>query len=66
MLPETDLGGGDGRIAREARAGAAAREDLRGCGAALVGGLLAALLDRGVEPQAASTAPSHSGRRRRR
>jgi succinate dehydrogenase/fumarate reductase flavoprotein subunit len=49
MLPETDLGGGDGRIPRE-ELEERRRRDLRGCGAALVGGLLAALLDRGVEP----------------
>ena len=49
-LHETDLGGGDGRIDREVLA-ARRRDDQRGCGAALVGGLLAALLDRGVEPR---------------
>jgi 3-oxosteroid 1-dehydrogenase len=49
-LPETSLGGGDGRIDRDELARRRAA-DLRGCGAALVGGLLRALLDRGVEPR---------------
>jgi 3-oxosteroid 1-dehydrogenase len=49
-LPETGLGGGDGRIPREVLEERRSL-DLRGCGAALVGGLLAALLERGIEPQ---------------
>ncbi len=49
-LPETPLGGSDGRIPRDELL--RRRElDLRGCGAALVGGLLRALLDRHVEPR---------------
>lgn len=48
-LPETGLGGGDGRIPRDVL-DERRRLDLRGCGAALVGGLLKALLDRDVEP----------------
>jgi 3-oxosteroid 1-dehydrogenase len=49
-LPETDLGGGDGRIPRDELAARRA-DDRRGCGAALVGGLLEALLARDVEPR---------------
>jgi 3-oxosteroid 1-dehydrogenase len=49
-LPETGLGGGDGRIPRDIL-DERRRLDQRGCGAALVGGLLAALLERGVEPR---------------
>jgi succinate dehydrogenase/fumarate reductase flavoprotein subunit len=49
MLTETSLGGGSGTV--ELPTKAERREhDLRGCGHALVGGLLRALLDRGVEP----------------
>ncbi len=47
QLTETPLGGGSG-VAADERA-RRREEDLRGCGHALVGGLLAALLDRGVE-----------------
>lgn len=49
-LPETDLGGSDGRIPRDELT-RRRDADERGCGAALVGGLLEALLERGVEPQ---------------
>lgn len=49
-LDETPLGGSDGRIPRE-ELEARRRSDVRGCGAALVGGLLGALLARGVEPR---------------
>jgi len=56
-LPETSLGGGDGRIPRDTLERRRA-DDVRGCGAALVGGLLDALLRRGVEPQL-----SHRARR---
>ena len=48
-LVETSIGGGDGPLdphLLEERQ----RRDVRGCGPALVGGLLRALLDRGVEP----------------
>jgi len=49
-LPETDLGGSDGRIPRPELLDRRAR-DLRGCGAALVGGLLESLLDLDVAPR---------------
>lgn len=49
-LPETDLGGGDGRIPRDELLERRAN-DRRGCGAALVGGLLESLLDLGVAPR---------------
>ncbi|MDQ4116948.1 MAG: FAD-dependent oxidoreductase, partial [Actinomycetota bacterium] len=56
MLTEAPLGGGRGvapgwpdRARRKA-------EDWRGCGHALVGGLLAALLERGIEPRLGSGA----------
>jgi 3-oxosteroid 1-dehydrogenase len=48
-LVETPLGGGSGILDRATRDSRAAR-DLRGCGNALVGPLIKALLDRGVEP----------------
>lgn len=43
------MGGGDGRIPRD-ELDQLRSLDLRGCGAALVGGLLKALLGRNVEP----------------
>ena len=49
MLTETSLGGGNGPTAHPDRAERRAA-DWRGCGHALVGGLLKALLDRGIEP----------------
>jgi succinate dehydrogenase/fumarate reductase flavoprotein subunit len=49
MLSDTTLGGGTGVLDADVVAHRAA-EDLRGCGAALVGPLLRALLDRGVVP----------------
>ena len=55
MLSDTTLGGGTGFLAGEVQAQRQA-EDLRGCGAALVGPLLKGCLDRGVEPVAASRA----------
>jgi 3-oxosteroid 1-dehydrogenase len=55
MLSDTTLGGGTGFLAGEVQAQRQA-EDLRGCGAALVGPLLAGCLDRGVEPVTASRA----------
>jgi 3-oxosteroid 1-dehydrogenase len=55
MLSDTTLGGGTGFLTGEVQAQRQA-EDLRGCGAALVGPLLAGCLDRGVEPVAASRA----------
>jgi 3-oxosteroid 1-dehydrogenase len=48
-LTETPLGGGAGAAAHPTRA-QRREEDWRGCGHALVGALLKALLDRGVEP----------------
>lgn len=48
-LTETPLGGGTGITAPPDRAARKA-EDWRSCGHALVGGLLKALLDRGIEP----------------
>ncbi len=48
-LTETPLGGGDGTVAPEVLADRTAR-DIRGCGQALVGALLRACLDRGIEP----------------
>ncbi len=55
MLSDTTLGGGTGFLAAEVQAQRQA-EDLRGCGAALVGPLLKGCLDRGVEPVTASRA----------
>jgi 3-oxosteroid 1-dehydrogenase len=55
MLSDTTLGGGTGRLDQQVQARREA-EDLRGCGAALVGPLLKACLDRGVEPVTASRA----------
>jgi 3-oxosteroid 1-dehydrogenase len=55
MLSDTTLGGGTGHLDQEVQARREA-EDLRGCGAALVGPLLKACLDRGVEPVTASRA----------
>jgi 3-oxosteroid 1-dehydrogenase len=49
-LTETPLGGGSGLLAPD-MAVRRASLDLRGCGNALVGPLLKALLDRGIEPQ---------------
>ncbi|MET0190655.1 MAG: FAD-dependent oxidoreductase [Pseudonocardia sediminis] len=48
-LTETPLGGGTGAAASPTRA-ERREQDWRGCGHALVGSLLKALLDRGVEP----------------
>lgn len=55
MLSDTTLGGGTGHLDEEVQARRKA-DDLRGCGAALVGPLLKACLDRGVEPVTASRA----------
>ena len=55
MLSDTTLGGGTGHLDEKVQAQRQA-EDLRGCGAALVGPLLQACLDRGVEPVTASRA----------
>ena len=55
MLSDTTLGGGTGHLDEEIQA-QRHEEDLRGCGAALVGSLLRACLDRGVEPVTASRA----------
>ena len=55
MLSDTTLGGGTGLIEPQVQAQRQA-EDLRGCGAALVGPLLKACLDRGVEPVTSSRA----------
>jgi 3-oxosteroid 1-dehydrogenase len=55
MLSDTTLGGGTGHLDQQVQARREA-EDLRGCGAALVGPLLKACLDRGVEPVTASRA----------
>jgi len=49
-LTDTPLGGGSGVIADDVLAERAVR-DLRGCGNGLIGPLLKALLDRGIEPQ---------------
>lgn len=54
-LAETPLGGGSGVVDPAERA-RRREEDLRGCGHALVGGLLAALLERGVEPMTGTAA----------
>ena len=48
-LVESALGGGDGHLDPAVLA-ERQRDDIRGCGPALVGGLLKALLDRGIEP----------------
>jgi succinate dehydrogenase/fumarate reductase flavoprotein subunit len=48
-LVEAPLGGGDGQL-EPAVLAERQRGDVRGCGSALVGGLLKALLDRGIEP----------------
>jgi 3-oxosteroid 1-dehydrogenase len=55
MLSDTTLGGGTGHLDQKVQARREA-EDLRGCGAALVGPLLKACLDRAVEPVTASRA----------
>jgi 3-oxosteroid 1-dehydrogenase len=55
MLSDTTLGGGTGHLDEKIQA-QRHEEDLRGCGAALVGPLLRACLDRGVEPVTASRA----------
>jgi succinate dehydrogenase/fumarate reductase flavoprotein subunit len=55
MLSDTTLGGGTGHLDEKIRA-QRHEEDLRGCGAALVGPLLRACLDRGIEPVTASRA----------
>jgi 3-oxosteroid 1-dehydrogenase len=55
MLSDTTLGGGTGHLDQQVQARREA-EDLRGCGAALVGPLLKACLDRAVEPVTASRA----------
>ncbi len=55
MLSDTTLGGGAGHLDEKVQAQRRA-EDLRGCGAALVGPLLQACLDRGIEPVTASHA----------
>ena len=48
-LVETPLGGGDGIVDRAVLA-ERRQHDVRGCGQALIGGLLAACLERGIEP----------------
>jgi len=48
-LSDTTLGGGTGFLPED-EVGERVRRDLRGCGAGLVGPLLRALLDRGIEP----------------
>jgi 3-oxosteroid 1-dehydrogenase len=55
MLSDTTLGGGTGHLDEKRQAQRQA-EDLRGCGAALVGPLLKACVDRGIEPATASRA----------
>lgn len=55
MTSDTTLGGGTGYLDPEVQARREI-EDLRGCGGALVGPLLKACLDRGVEPVTASRA----------
>ena len=55
MLSDTTLGGGAGHLDEKVQAQRQA-EDLRGCGAALVGPLLQAGLDRGIEPVTVSQA----------
>ncbi len=55
MLSDTTLGGGAGHLDEKVQAQRQA-EDLRGCGAALVGPLLQACLDRSIEPVTASHA----------
>ena len=55
MLSDTTLGGGTGYLDETVQAQRQAA-DLRGCGAALVGPLLKACLDRGIEPATASRA----------
>jgi len=55
MLSDTTLGGGTGLLDEKVQAQRRA-EDLRGCGAALVGPLLKGCLDRGVEPVTGSRA----------
>jgi 3-oxosteroid 1-dehydrogenase len=55
MLSDTTLGGGAGHLDEKVQAQRQA-EDLRGCGAALVGPLLQACLDRGVKPVTVSRA----------
>ena len=55
MLSDTTLGGGTGLLDEKVQAQRHA-EDLRGCGAALVGPLLKGCLDRGVEPVTGSRA----------
>jgi succinate dehydrogenase/fumarate reductase flavoprotein subunit len=55
MLSDTTLGGGTGHLHEKVQAQRQAA-DLRGCGAALVGPLLKACLDRGIEPATGSRA----------
>jgi len=54
-LTDLPIGGGTGAITDE-QLDARRAQDLRGCGGGLVGPLLKALLDRGVEPQLSATA----------
>jgi succinate dehydrogenase/fumarate reductase flavoprotein subunit len=55
MLSDTTLGGGTGVLPDEVTA-ERRKHDLRGCGAALVGPILSALLERGVEPMCGAAA----------
>lgn len=55
MLSETTLGGGTGFVDEKIQAQRQA-DDLRGCGAALIGPLLKGCLDRGARPVTASRA----------
>ena len=57
MLTEAPLGGGDGSTAPGTPDRATRKaEDWRGCGHALVGGLLTALLERGISPRTRTAA----------